>query len=144
MRTLIWILSLLAGGHDGLEPTDRLVPAGWKGNPWGPEATLARAEGRIPAIPKTPALTLCRPTCGSGHMRHRPRQPAEHRSTWRAKSVVSPRWHRGRSQRGCSPKRHMGCPTIAVATRKPNPRAHSIAAAQALRLYPIIGPAPCI
>ena len=56
MRTLIWILSLLAGGHDGLEPTDRLVPAGWKGNPWGPEATLARAEGRIPAIPKTPEM----------------------------------------------------------------------------------------
>ena len=56
MRTLIWFLAFLAGDHDGLEPTDRLIPPGWKGNPWGPEATLARADGRIPPIVKTPEM----------------------------------------------------------------------------------------
>ena len=56
MRTLIWFLAFVAGDHDGLEPTDRLIPPGWKGNPWGPEATVARAEGRIPPIVKTPEM----------------------------------------------------------------------------------------
>jgi hypothetical protein len=53
MWTAIWLISVAFGSHDGQEPTDRLVPPGWRGNPWGPEATQARASGAIPPIVKT-------------------------------------------------------------------------------------------
>src|SRR5215831_12429872 len=56
MWSLVWCITMLFGGHDGLEPTDRLVPPGWKGNPWGPEAARARASGEIPPIPMTPLM----------------------------------------------------------------------------------------
>lgn len=56
MWTFVWCMTTLFGGHDGLEPTDRLIPPGWKGNPWGPEATRARAAGEIPPIPMTPLM----------------------------------------------------------------------------------------
>jgi hypothetical protein len=58
MRLLLWLLVVLNGGQDGgKEPTDRLVPPGWQGNPWGPAATAARKSGAIPPIPDTPAMT---------------------------------------------------------------------------------------
>ena len=54
MWKIAWLMMMLLGGHDGKEPTDRLVPADWRGNPWGPEATRARAVGEIPPIAPTP------------------------------------------------------------------------------------------
>lgn len=56
MWTFVWCMTVLFNGHDGLEPTDRLVPANWKGNPWGPEATKARATGEIPPITMSPLM----------------------------------------------------------------------------------------
>src|SRR3954469_24242891 len=56
MMTFVWLLSLVYNSHDGLEPTDRLVPPGWQGNPWGPEATRARLSGEIPPIDINPAM----------------------------------------------------------------------------------------
>lgn len=56
MWRIIWYVTFLFNGHDGLEPTDRLIPPGWQGNPWGPEATAARAAGTIPPIVKTPKM----------------------------------------------------------------------------------------
>lgn len=55
MWTLIWLTTTMFG-HDGKEPTDLLVPPGWQGNPWGPEATQARASGLIPSIAMTPSM----------------------------------------------------------------------------------------
>jgi Permuted papain-like amidase enzyme, YaeF/YiiX, C92 family len=56
MKTVFWLILMVYSSHDGLEPTDRLVPAGWKGNPWGPEATAARKSGAIPPVPMTPVM----------------------------------------------------------------------------------------
>jgi hypothetical protein len=56
MLTLIWLMSLAYNSHDGLEPTDRLIPPGWKGNPWGPEANKARETGQIPPMEISPAM----------------------------------------------------------------------------------------
>jgi hypothetical protein len=56
MYTLIWLLAVVFGRPDALEPTDRLIPENWQGNPWGPEATEARAAGLIPAIFLTPQM----------------------------------------------------------------------------------------
>ena len=57
LRAFALILSLSTGSrHDNLEPTDRLVPPGFKGNPWGPVATLMRKEGKLPPIPMTPKM----------------------------------------------------------------------------------------
>jgi hypothetical protein len=50
------LLALTTHAHDGKEPTDRLAPPGWQGNPWGPEATRARQEGRLPPIVVTPSM----------------------------------------------------------------------------------------
>jgi hypothetical protein len=47
---------VLYHGHDGKEPTDRLIPPGWQGNPWGPVATRARETGELPTIPMTPQM----------------------------------------------------------------------------------------
>jgi hypothetical protein len=60
MRFLLWmVLSFQAGGgmQGGMEATDRLVPPGYKGNPWGPAATAARKAGQLPPIPDTPLMT---------------------------------------------------------------------------------------
>jgi len=57
MRVLLWLVMVYSGRHDGLEATDRLVPPGWVGNPWGPVATAARKSGQIPAVPDTPEMT---------------------------------------------------------------------------------------
>lgn len=57
LRIFGWFLALSLGGQrDNLEPTDRLVPPGYKGNPWGPAATLARKEGTLPPIAMTPKM----------------------------------------------------------------------------------------
>ena len=49
MRVLLWLLMAFSNRPDGLEATDRLVPPGWVGNPWGPVATAARKSGKIAA-----------------------------------------------------------------------------------------------
>jgi hypothetical protein len=56
MWNIVWLITMVYGSHDGKEPTDRLVPANWQGNPWGPEATRARASGEIPPIALSPAM----------------------------------------------------------------------------------------
>jgi hypothetical protein len=56
MWTFIWCMTVLFQKHDGREPTDRLIPPGWQGNPWGPVATRARASGELPPIPMTPLM----------------------------------------------------------------------------------------
>jgi hypothetical protein len=57
MWTFVWLMTTLFNDrHDGKEPTDRLIPATWQGNPWGPEATRARETGEIPAIALTPTM----------------------------------------------------------------------------------------
>jgi len=58
MRVALWLLMVLGGRHDGgPEATDRLVPTGWQGNPWGPAATAARKAGQVPPIADTPLMT---------------------------------------------------------------------------------------
>jgi hypothetical protein len=47
---------LIWGGRDNLEPTDRLAPPGWVGNPWGPAAYKARAEGKLPPLAISPDM----------------------------------------------------------------------------------------
>jgi len=57
MWTLIWILTAISNDqYDGKEPTDRLIPETWQGNPWGPEAARARLSGEIPPIVLTPQM----------------------------------------------------------------------------------------
>jgi hypothetical protein len=56
VRTSLGILLLILNRPDGLEPTDRLALPGWKGDPWGPAATRARARGEPPPIPMTPPM----------------------------------------------------------------------------------------
>jgi hypothetical protein len=56
MWTVVWLMMVAFGGHDGKEPTDRLIPETWQGNPWGPEAMRARATGEIPPIELTPSM----------------------------------------------------------------------------------------
>jgi hypothetical protein len=56
MWTFVWCVTALFARHDGLEPTDRLIPTNWQGNPWGPEATRARAKGEIPPIQMTASM----------------------------------------------------------------------------------------
>ncbi len=55
MRFLLWLV-LFTNQHDGKEATDRLVPAGWEGNPWGPVAAANRASGAWPAVEFTPSM----------------------------------------------------------------------------------------
>ncbi len=57
LRVFGWVLALATHGHDALEPTDRLAPPGWVGNPWGPAATEMRKAGSLPPIPMTPLMT---------------------------------------------------------------------------------------
>src|SRR5215217_5016356 len=56
MWTLVWCVTTIFNGYDGKEPTDRLIPPGWQGNPWGPAAMRARVSGEIPPIPMTPLM----------------------------------------------------------------------------------------
>lgn len=56
IRIFAWILVMALNSSDK-EPTDYLIPHGWQGNPWGPEATQARKDGTIPPIVATPWMT---------------------------------------------------------------------------------------
>jgi hypothetical protein len=48
-----WVLALLLNPPQEAEVTERLAPAGWQGNFWGPEATKARHNGTMPPIVAT-------------------------------------------------------------------------------------------
>ncbi len=48
-----WVLALLLHPPQEAEMTEQMVPAGFQGNFWGPEATQARHEGRMPPIVAT-------------------------------------------------------------------------------------------
>jgi hypothetical protein len=58
---MFWLFKLAivltTHAHDGQEATDRLLPAGVSGNPWGPVATRARETGEMPALVITPKMT---------------------------------------------------------------------------------------
>jgi hypothetical protein len=56
MWKIVGLVVLIGGGHDNLEPTDRLTPPGWVGNPWGPAAYAARKDGKLPPIAFTPVM----------------------------------------------------------------------------------------
>jgi hypothetical protein len=56
IRILAWALALYVNAPEEREMSERLVPPGWQGNYYGPEATEARQEGRIPPIPITPHM----------------------------------------------------------------------------------------
>jgi hypothetical protein len=56
MWKLIGLIVLLGSRPDGKEATDRLVPPGYVGNPWGPVATKQRAAGALPPIALTPEM----------------------------------------------------------------------------------------
>jgi hypothetical protein len=55
MWTIVWCVSVLFA-RDGKEPTDRLIPPSWQGNPWGPAATKARQTGELEPVPFTPQM----------------------------------------------------------------------------------------
>jgi len=48
-----WVLALLLHPPREAEMSERLAPAGWQGNFWGPEVTKARHEGKMPPIVAT-------------------------------------------------------------------------------------------
>jgi hypothetical protein len=52
----LWVLPLLISPPGGWEMTDRMIPEGFEGNYWGPEASKARQEGRLPQIKITPHM----------------------------------------------------------------------------------------
>ena len=52
----LWVLPLLLSPPGGREMTDRMVPDGFVGNYWGPAATKARHEGRMPQVEITPHM----------------------------------------------------------------------------------------
>lgn len=60
---MFWILRwlIIFGAHSEAvrDPSDRFAPPGWQGNPWGPAAARARAEGRLPSIVISPEMTQC-------------------------------------------------------------------------------------
>ena len=45
-----WVLALLLNPPHEAEMSERLAPPGWQGNYWGPEATKARHDGKMPPI----------------------------------------------------------------------------------------------
>ena len=57
LPVLVVVTVLAAGGCRGAgETTDKMVPRGWRGNPWGPAANAARARGEIPVVPNNPEM----------------------------------------------------------------------------------------
>jgi Permuted papain-like amidase enzyme, YaeF/YiiX, C92 family len=50
------VLLLLCGCQGAGETTDRLVPRGFRGNPWGPQANAMRERGEIPVVPNNPDM----------------------------------------------------------------------------------------
>ncbi len=53
---LAWFLSLVLFPPEEVELSARFAPPGFEGNYWGPEATEARAEGKLPPVPMTPQM----------------------------------------------------------------------------------------
>jgi hypothetical protein len=53
---LFLLLPWFTDAPEEREMTERMVPKGYHGNYWGPEATKARQEGRLPAIVYTPQM----------------------------------------------------------------------------------------
>jgi Permuted papain-like amidase enzyme, YaeF/YiiX, C92 family len=54
MQLLVrWLIVFGAHAHDVGDLSNRFVQPGWQGNPWGPAATRARADGRAPSIVMT-------------------------------------------------------------------------------------------
>ncbi len=53
---LAWFLSLVLFPPEEREMSERFAPPGFVGNYWGPEATEAREEGRLPPIVMTPHM----------------------------------------------------------------------------------------
>ncbi|AMV37789.1 YiiX/YebB-like N1pC/P60 family cysteine hydrolase [Planctomyces sp. SH-PL62] len=53
---ICWMVALASYEQSAAEPTDWMEPPGWTGNFWGPAATLARTDGRLPPLPTTPAM----------------------------------------------------------------------------------------
>ncbi len=51
-----WILALLLNPPQEAEMSERIAPVGFQGNYYGPEATKARQEGRMPPIVVTPHM----------------------------------------------------------------------------------------
>ncbi len=51
-----WVLALIINAPHEAEMTERMVPPGFQGNYWGPEATKARHEGKMPPIVATPHM----------------------------------------------------------------------------------------
>ena len=54
---LRWMILLATHAQDVRDPSAGFAPPGWHGNFWGPAATRMRAEGRLPAVVMTPAMT---------------------------------------------------------------------------------------
>ncbi|MFO0956034.1 MAG: YiiX/YebB-like N1pC/P60 family cysteine hydrolase [Isosphaeraceae bacterium] len=48
-----WMMLFIARGGGTLENTDKLIPPGYIGNPWGPAANAARESGELPPIEMT-------------------------------------------------------------------------------------------
>jgi Permuted papain-like amidase enzyme, YaeF/YiiX, C92 family len=48
-----WFVGMLLHPPQEAEMSERLAPSGWHGNFWGPEATRARHEGKMPPIVAT-------------------------------------------------------------------------------------------
>jgi hypothetical protein len=57
MNTLVWLIPLILNPPQQGEMTDRMVPIGFQGNFWGPQATLDRRTGKLPPIEVTPQMT---------------------------------------------------------------------------------------
>lgn len=53
---LAWFLSLVLFPPEGREMTERFAPPGFVGNFWGPEASEAREEGKLPPLYMTPDM----------------------------------------------------------------------------------------
>jgi hypothetical protein len=52
-----WMIALWNSEQGAREATDWMVPAGWTGNFWGPDATRARLAGQLPPLPNNAAMT---------------------------------------------------------------------------------------
>ena len=57
-RARLWAVAFLglSGCHSAGETTDQLVPRGFRGNPWGPQANAMRERGEIPIVPNNPDM----------------------------------------------------------------------------------------
>ena len=55
-RLIVWVIALLLNPPQEAEMSERLAPPGWQGNYWGPAATKARHEGKMPPIVATPHM----------------------------------------------------------------------------------------